>query len=143
MKLIDELIQALIELVHDYNVGLIDQIELQLKLQYLISRIDKIEINYNVKPFKQLVNRKHTITLDQLLYKAKYRAVQSILVLKNVRTKNALSHQLSVLIGKNLYFESLYRTLESCYYAYINMNHLDEFSKEVELFKYKDGRSLL
>ncbi|WP_138417166.1 hypothetical protein [Aquibacillus sediminis] len=139
MKLIDELIEQLITIVHEYKQDRIDHIEFQLQLQYLISRIDKVEINFHVQPLDRVVKKNHTKPFNQLLFKAKYHAIESILSLQKTHNRQALQAKLHAIILKNLYFESIEKLLFQSCEAYMDKNQLNCIVTDKDVFIYRDG----
>ncbi|WP_226037889.1 hypothetical protein [Aquibacillus saliphilus] len=136
MKLIYELLEELTEVASDYNKDLIDKIELDLKLQLLMSKVDKIEINFYVSPLQKLVNKRHTNLFNQLLFKSKYNAKQSLIRLKEANNKCAFNTKLGLILANNLNFNYLYEILENSCRAYISRNHVKHEHVPIQLFIY-------
>lgn len=134
LELINELIDDLTVAAYEYKMGQIDKIELNLRLQLTISKIDKIEIDFTIMPLKKLVNKRHTKPFNQQLFKSKYKAIQSLITLVQTNQKNAFFTKLSYLIANKLYFNSLYRIIYNSCIAYISKNRLDYISEGMKVF---------
>ncbi|WP_186578840.1 hypothetical protein [Aquibacillus kalidii] len=137
MKLINELLDELIELENEYYNGFIDKVELNLRLQLIISKIDKLAINYHVEPLRKLVRRKHTKPFNQLLFKAKYHAVQSLIKLIQTKNKRTFQAILGLIISNNLYFNTLYKLLNNSCKAYIVRNQIVDPPDSIQVFIYQ------
>ncbi|MDL4841627.1 hypothetical protein [Aquibacillus rhizosphaerae] len=137
MELIDELLEELSEVASDYNLELIDQVELNLKLQLIISKIDKVKINFKLEPLQKLIYRKHTKPFDQLLFKAKYKAIQSLIALQHIDNKELFYTNLYLMLANKLYFNSVLRILINSCNAYIVNNQLEDNVKMSQVFIYE------
>ncbi|MRH42119.1 hypothetical protein GH741_05445 [Aquibacillus halophilus] len=136
MQLIDELLDDLIEVASNYNNEFIDKIELDLKLQLLISKVDRIEINFKVTPLQKLVARRHTKSFNQLLYRSKYKATESLLKLKGASNKRLFNSKLDQILANSLEFNYLYNMLDASCNAYITRNQLEPLPKPIQIFMY-------
>ncbi|MBM7570868.1 hypothetical protein [Aquibacillus albus] len=124
MEQIIQLLEELIDVTDGYQKDEIDQVEFHLKLQLLISKIDKIEINTAIYPFKKLVTRRHTKFFNQLLYKSKYKAIQALLKMRETSNKQLVQQRLQIILINKLYFHSLYEKL---------MNNCEVYMREYPL----------
>jgi hypothetical protein len=50
MEVINELLKDLTEISQEYNDGIIDKDELDIKLGLLVNRIECVELNFNYQP---------------------------------------------------------------------------------------------
>ncbi|MFJ7729279.1 hypothetical protein ACIQXV_24540 [Neobacillus sp. NPDC097160] len=107
--------------------------ELNLKMDLLLSRIDKIEINYR-QPL-DISSVKAKDSFNSLLVKTKYKATASINTLIATSNKKTYKAKVNFLLKNQLYFGSLHRTMRNNINAYVLRNQLSYWNPNVEIFK--------
>jgi hypothetical protein len=133
MNEINAICQELIDYSKDWYQDEITKDELNLKLDLLISRIERLEINYR-QPL-DMASDKAKSTFDSLLSKTKYKAVSSIKVLKATSKKQSYKAKVNFLLKNKLYFGSFARTIQNNIQGYLHRNQLQYWNPNLSIFK--------
>lgn len=123
MLLIEDLIHDLKTYAIERNNGMICKEEFNLNIDLLIERVKRIEINFEDT---KIVN--HHNTFNQLLFKAKFKAIESFQQLQKENHKRSINGRIRKMIAAKLYFKSIHRTLTKNIHAYrrqVVINSLD------------------
>ncbi len=131
MKLIEEMIEELKAVSTDWNKGLLSTEERNLKIDLIISQVEKLQVNF--LPLAAATDDTRSV-FKQLLNSRKYVAIESLTALKeagkNKRKYNSMARDV---IAKKLYFSPLALTIERTAKGYSIRNdglfHVKEFQK--------------
>lgn len=137
MKLIEEMIEELKAVSTDWNKGLLSTEERNLKIDLIISQVEKLRVN--LLPLETATDDTRSV-FNQLINSRKYVAIESLTALKNAgdykRKYNSMAREV---IAKKLYFSPLALTIERTAKGYSIRNdglfHVKEFQKFIN-----DGR---
>ncbi|MDF2039353.1 hypothetical protein P2R12_20685 [Cytobacillus oceanisediminis] len=110
MKLIEELIQELTDYSTEYNTGEISKEELNLKLELMISRIDKIQLDNSHSPFIYLPADVLGV-FTNLLRRYSVKAKLGLTKLIEAPNKASYNRKARYLIERKLYYVSLHSTI--------------------------------
>jgi hypothetical protein len=130
---INAICQELIQYSTEFFKDEITKDELNIKLDLLIGRIERIEINYS-QPL-EIKNDRVLQSFQQLLFKSKFKAIESISGLKATSRKQSYTAKLNRILKNKLYFSSLQRTLQNTAKAYVLKNQLQYWNPNLQVFK--------
>jgi hypothetical protein len=133
MNEINALCQEIIDYSKEWYQDEITKEELNIKLSLLESQIGRIEINF-LQPL-DMASDKAKDSLNSLLAKTRYKALNSIYVLKVTSKKQSYKAKVNFLLNNKLYFGSLNRTLQNNIRGYLVRNQLQYFNPNIEIFK--------
>lgn len=131
MKLIEEIVEELKIVSTEYN-GEGDKEVINLKLDLLLQRIEKIELNIEGTPYKDAPDVSKKV-LFKLLYQHKYKAMKGIQALKEADNKSKYNRIARTLIARKLYFPSLHRTMTVDIDNYVIVNQMI-YLNELQIF---------
>jgi hypothetical protein len=137
MELINEMLTELVEISQDYNIGITDKVEANLKLELLRNRIEMVEINYSKQPLDRLDSRIQS-TYNQLLFRTKYKAISGFNLLIEATSKKSYNAKLRFILKNKLFFSQLHRTLLRNVEAYVKKNDLKFYNPNTPFF-YQGG----
>jgi hypothetical protein len=123
MEVINGILTELVDISQEYNDGIIDKDELNLKLDLIKIRIESIEINYRKQPLDYLDDRIR-LSFNQLLFRAKFKSLSSIQLLKDTKNRKSYNAKLRFILKNKLFFNQLHRTLQRNIEAYVKKNDL-------------------
>jgi hypothetical protein len=135
---INSMLEELMEYSKEYNMDEISKEELNLKLDLLISRIEKVEINFTEQPMDTLPEYVKG-SFNALLFQSKYKAIESIKTLKDAKEKRSVNARLRKVLGNKLYFRSLYSVMWKNINGYVNRNGLQHWNPNMQIFIIQGG----
>lgn len=138
MKLIDDIIQELIDISNEWNNDEISTEVRNMKLELLINQVEQLQIQLS-NPIENLPPHV-TNVLNQLLSRHKYKAIYNLNQLKQADPKRQYNSMARLLIQRKLYFPSLHRSFKRNIWAYAFANkmiHVNEF--QIFILKEMDG----
>ncbi|KON88870.1 hypothetical protein AF332_20080 [Sporosarcina globispora] len=109
MKLIEGLV--LTDYSTEYNTGEISREELNLKLELMISRMDKVQLDYSNSPFIYLPADVLGV-FNNLLRRYKAKSKLGLTKLIEAPNKASYNRKARYLIGRKLFFASLHSTIQ-------------------------------
>ncbi|WP_066385488.1 hypothetical protein [Neobacillus mesonae] len=127
MKLIDELIQELIDISQEWNSSEISTDTRNLKLELLESQLEQLQIDFSIQPFK-LVSYGNQGTFKQLLNQHVAKAKVGLNTLKSTDNKRKYNAAARHLISRKLYFSALNRSIQRSISAYEFVNKMQPAS---------------
>jgi hypothetical protein len=130
---INSMLQELIDYSKDYNMDEISKEELNLKLDLLSERLQRVEINFNEQPMDILPKHVKN-SFNALLFQSKYRTIESIQTLIESTDKRSYNVRVRQVLGHKLYFRSLYRTMWNNINAYVTRNGLQYWNTNMQIF---------
>ncbi|WP_413299714.1 hypothetical protein AA0X95_16605 [Bacillus sp. 1P10SD] len=139
MNEINSICQELIDYSKEWYQEEITKEELNIKLELLINRIERIEINYR-QPL-DLASDKAKDSLNSLLSKTRYKAIIGINNLIATTNKKAYTSKVNFLLKNKLYYGSLQRTMKNNIQGYIHRNQLHYWNPNVEIFKLRGNEN--
>ncbi|MED4037045.1 hypothetical protein [Niallia taxi] len=129
MKFLNEMIEELIDISHEFSHGEITLDERNLKIDLLINQVEQLEINY-VNPIENLPMHVKSV-YESLLSRHKYKAIVSLKTLKQVDNKRTYNATVRHLISKKLYFNAMLRSINRSIWGYSEVNkmvHVKDFT---------------
>lgn len=138
MKLIDDMIQELIDISNEWNNDEISTEVRNMKLELLINQVEQLQIQFS-NPLENLPPHV-TNVLVQLLSRHKYKAIINLNQLKQADPKRQYNAIARLSIQRKLYFPSLHRSIKRNIWAYAfanKMRHVKEF--QIFILKEVDG----
>lgn len=106
MKQIDEIIEKLRVYAGEFSASEIGKEEFNLKVDLLIRKVERIEINYDVTSFSLQSN-----IFNQLLFQCKYKAITALKELQQTGQKRIFNAKIRQVLANKLYFLSLHYSL--------------------------------
>jgi hypothetical protein len=134
MEVINEMLTELVEISKEYNDGIIEKDELNLKLDLIKIRIESIEINYKKQPLDYLDDRVRA-SFNQLLFRTKFKSLSSIHLLKDTKNRKSYNAKLRFILKNKLFFNQLHRTLQRNIEAYVRKNDLMFYNPNTPTFR--------
>ncbi|KQU17809.1 hypothetical protein ASG65_26195 [Bacillus sp. Leaf13] len=135
MRVIDEILDDLLNAANDLNAGNLSKEEFNLTIDLMIGRINEVKINYEgvrIHVFQRV--------FDQLLFQSRYKAVEALKELREVTHKKSFNNQMRAILGQKLHFQSLYRTIKANRDGYRDRNGY--FLKpDIEIFILEGGET--
>jgi hypothetical protein len=130
---INSICQEIIQYSTEWYQDEITKDELNIKLSLLASRIERIEISYR-QPL-DMASDKAKDSLNSLLAKTRYKALNGIHVLKVTSKKQSYKAKVNFLLNNKLYFGGLHRTMKNNIRGYVLKNQLQYWNPNIEIFK--------
>jgi hypothetical protein len=112
----------------EFSVGETSKEEFKLKIDLLIGRVERIEINFidtHIHTYQKIFN--------QLLFQRKHRAVEALKELKQTDRKQIFNARVRRILAAKLYFSSIYRTINSSMYGYLS-KHGYKLKNNIQIF---------
>lgn len=107
MQLINEIMADLKETAEELATNSISSEEFNLKVDLMIERINRIEINF----LDCKINNYHPI-FDRLLAKTKFRATEVLQELQKNQEKRGFNSRVRRILAAHLYFKPIQRTVQ-------------------------------
>lgn len=137
MKLIDELVNELIEYSQEWNEDEITKEELNCKLELLIKRLELVELNIYGNEFSSIAESIKQ-TFSQLHFKTRYKAISCIQLLINTPNKASYNAKLRWILKTKLYYKQLFKTLNNNIHAYMEYSVIPQV-RGIQIFVSKEG----
>ncbi|MFB5196153.1 hypothetical protein ACE198_14690 [Neobacillus sp. KR4-4] len=133
MNEINTICQELIDYSKEWYQDEITKDELNLKLDLLISRIERIEINYR-QPL-DMASDKAKDTFNSLLAKTRYKAIISLNTLKATSKKQSYKAKVNFILKNKMFYGNLHRTMRNNIQGYLHRNQLQYWNPNLSIFK--------
>ena len=117
MRVIDEILDDLLNAANDLNAGNLSKEEFDLKIDLMIGRVNQVRINYaevRIHTFQRI--------FEQLLFTAKFKAVEALKELRESNHKKSFNNRVRAILGQKMHFLALYKTVQSNMYGYRDRN---------------------
>ncbi|USK45516.1 hypothetical protein [Cytobacillus oceanisediminis] len=111
MKIIEEMVDEIRLYSTEYNSGEIEKEELNLKIQLLISKIDRLQLDFSHSPYIYLPADVLSV-FTNLLRRYKAKAKLGLTKLIEAPSKASYNRKTRYLISKKLFFASLHSTIQ-------------------------------
>jgi hypothetical protein len=133
MKLIDAILEELKVYAAEFAAGETSKEELNLKLDLLICRVERIEINYDNKL------RLQENIFKQLLSQRKYKAIVALKELQKTDQKRIFNARVRQILKNKLYFLSLHYSLKNNIEKYQIRDGKQPINRNIQLFITEGG----
>jgi len=128
MKLINELVQELIDISQDFQAD--NDLEARnLNLDLLIHQVENIQIDFSKHPLDNIPEEVKRV-FNNLLKRHIYKAKCGLIALKDTTNKRKYNAVARTLVAKKLFFSALNRTMTRNIEGYADRNkltHVEEF----------------